>query len=163
MPHLASAISLVAALALVSCSQAAQDEKHEKGTSVSTMTRITIEDPWIQLPVVTGRPGAAYFTFQVEGAPDKLLSVTTPVAERTAMHETRVEGGVTRMGPVEDLGVQEGEPVGFAPGQKHVMLFGLDPAVKAGASAPLTFTFARTAPVTVEAQVRAFGEGHGAH
>lgn len=169
MRDLATAAASLAALALASCSEAPRDKSPigiektvEDATTVTTMTKITIEDPWIQLPAVQGRPGAAYFTFRLEGTPDKLLSVTTPIAERTAMHESRAEAGVTRMAPVDDLSLEEGKPLGFAPGTKHVMLFGIDPAVKAGSNVPLTFTFARTAPITAQAEVRAFGEGNGA-
>ena len=64
------------------------------------------------------------------------------------MHETETTDGVTRMRPLERLVVAPGQTVTLAPGGKHLMLHGFDPAVdqttlKAtlsdGSSLPVTF------------------------
>jgi copper(I)-binding protein len=167
MRHIATAAAPLLLLALASCSEAPQEQppgySGRSGDAVASTTKITVEDPWVQLPAVQGRPGAAYFSFRVEGAPDELLSVSTPLAKGAAMHETRLEGGVSRMAPLAALPLEQGKPLGFAPGARHVMLTGIDPSVKPGGTVPLTLTFARAAPITVQAEARAFGESHGAH
>ncbi len=64
------------------------------------------------------------------------------------MHETETADGVSRMRPLESLVVGPGQTVTLAPGGKHLMFYGLDPAVdqatfKAilgdGSSLPVTF------------------------
>lgn len=124
---------------------------------------VEVEEAWVQLPPVPGRPGAAYFTLKSNNDPTKLVSVTSPLVERVELHETRMEDGVSMMRPAGNLVFPDTLELKFAPGEKHAMLFGLDPALKPGATVPLTFTFHPAPPVTVEAEVRSFGEGHAAH
>ena len=50
-----------------------------------------------------------------------------------------------------------------APGGKHAMVFGLDPAVRVGDRVPLTFRTEGFAPRTVEAEVRGPGQAHASH
>jgi periplasmic copper chaperone A len=125
--------------------------------------RVAVEEAWVQLPAVAGRPCAAYFTLQSNQSPTRLVGVSSPKIERIELHDSRMEGAVMHMGPLEDRNFPPGGALEFAPGGKHAMLFGLDPTVKAGERIPLTFTFEPAPPVTVEAEVRAFGEGHGGH
>ena len=44
--------------------------------------RVTVDDAWIRLPAVTGRPGVAYFT--LEGGPSNatLINVSADIAIR---------------------------------------------------------------------------------
>ncbi len=125
--------------------------------------RVVVEDAWVQLPAVQGRPGAGYFTLQSGHDQTRLIGVSSPKAQRIELHDSRMEGDVMRMGPLEDRDFPSSGTLEFAPGGKHAMLFGLDPMVKAGERIPLTFTFEPLPPVTVEAEVRAFGESHGGH
>ncbi|HEY0446522.1 MAG TPA: copper chaperone PCu(A)C [Allosphingosinicella sp.] len=129
-----------------------------------TEPQVTVEQAWVQLPVLAGRPGAAYFTLVATNQPTKLVSVTSPRIERIELHESVMAGGAMRMGPLRDPGFGDGGRLEFAPGGKHAMLFGIDPALKAGDRIPLTFTFEPAPPVTTQAEVRAFGaagrDGH---
>ena len=54
------------------------------------------------------------------------------------MHEST--GG--SMEPLSEVPVAAGQAVKFEPGGKHVMLFGLDPALAAGATTEMTLIFA---------------------
>ena len=99
---------------------------------------ITLSDARIQLPLVSGRPGAAYFTVsQANGAPRKIVAVAVEMAARAEMHETK--GGT--MAPVSEVPVGAGKTVKFAPGGYHVMLFELDPKLRFAKDAELTVTF----------------------
>ena len=99
---------------------------------------ITLSDARIQLPLVSGRPGAAYFTVsQANGAPRKLVGVAVEMAGRAEMHETK--GGT--MAPVSEVPVGAGKTVKFAPGGYHAMLFDLDPKLRFTKDAELTVTF----------------------
>ena len=62
------------------------------------------------------------------------------------------------MRPVERIDLA-GEPeIVFAPGGRHLMLIGVDPALKAGGQADLVFHFARGDPVTARARVIGAGD-----
>jgi periplasmic copper chaperone A len=121
-----------------------------------------VEQAWVQLPAVPGRPGAAYFTLRSNANSGRLISVTSPRVGRIELHGTSMEGGVARMRPLSEPSIENGELV-FAPGGNHAMLFDIDPALKAGDRMPLTFALDPLAAVSVEADVRAFGEGHAGH
>jgi periplasmic copper chaperone A len=125
--------------------------------------RVIVDEAWVQLPAVPGRPGAAYFTLQSNHDQTRLVSISSPRVQRIELHDSRMEGDVMRMGPLEDRNFPPSGTLEFAPGGKHAMLFGLDPTVRAGERIPLTFTFEPLPPVTVEAEVRAFGASHGGH
>lgn len=125
--------------------------------------RVTVEEAWVQLPVVSGRPGSAYFTLTTNNDPTKLVAVSSPRIERIELHETRMEGQTMRMGPLADPVFPDDRRLRFVPGGKHAMLFGIDPSLKAGDRIPLTFTFDPAPPVTTQAEVRAFGVDHGSH
>ena len=117
----------------------------------------TIEDAWVRLPAVAGRPGAAYFAIET-GRPDVLLQVEASSAARAEMHESMERGaGMAAMRPLETLALGEGE-TRFEPGGKHVMLYEIDPTLKPGAVVELSFRFAKAAPVTVDARTVSAGD-----
>jgi copper(I)-binding protein len=122
----------------------------------SDTAAVTAEGAVVTLPAVSGRPGAAYFTLQANRDGIRLQRAESARAARAELHEAG-------MRPVAELALPAGEAVAFSPGSRHVMLFGLDPALRPGAHIPLTFTFAGAPPLTVEAEVRAPGDVHGGH
>ncbi len=122
---------------------------------------VEVDDAMVTLPVVPGRPGAAYFTLRTNNDPTKIVSVTSPRIERIELHETRQENGVSKMQPIADTTFPASGVMEFKPGGRHAMLFGLDPALKAGDKIPLTFTFEPAPAVTVEAEVHAAGSHSG--
>jgi hypothetical protein len=125
--------------------------------------RVTVANAVVVLPVLPGRPGAAYFELRTTNDPTRLTGVTSPRIGRIELHETTSEGGLTRMRPLEDRTFGPDEPLAFAPGGRHAMLLDVDPAVRPGATVPLTFTFDPAPPVTVAAEVRGAGDGHEGH
>ena len=126
---------------------------------------VTVSDAWVRLPVVRDRPGAAYFRLESNNVPTKLVSVTSPRIKRIELHGTVDRDGVSRMQklPADDLVFPNGLEMIFAPGGRHAMLFGIDPDLKPGDRVTLTFHLEPMAPISVEAEVRAFGQSHGAH
>jgi periplasmic copper chaperone A len=123
---------------------------------------VTVEEVWVQLPAIPGRPGAAYFTLTANGDSPRLMSVSSPRIQKIELHDTMMKGSMAKMRPMQNA-VFEGGKLAFAPGGKHAMLFGIDPGLKARDKIPLTFTLEPAPPVTVEAEVRAFGEDIGGH
>lgn len=115
--------------------------------------------PWVRLPGVAGRPGAAYFTLTGGAQADTLLDVTSPAALKTELHETqRTPQGAMAMRPVRTVALPAGGTVRFAPGGLHVMLFDIGPAVKPGDKIPLVIGLASGKRIEVEAQVVGAGD-----
>ena len=114
---------------------------------------------WVRLPAVAGRPGAAYFTLSAGQRPLTLLSVRTPAALRTELHESRrAPTGVMSMVPIGQVDVAANGSVKLAPGGKHVMLFDMNPAMKAGGKTMLTLAFADGTTLQAPAVLRGAGE-----
>lgn len=123
---------------------------------------VTVEEAWIRLPAVPGRPAAGYFTAEATSESESIVSVSTPNG-RIELHESMTHGGMSSMRPMASVDFERVEPLVFEPGGKHLMLFDLDPALKSGDTVALAFRFSKAPPVTVEAEVRAAGEDHGGH
>jgi copper(I)-binding protein len=129
----------------------------------SAPAQLLVTEAVVRLPVVPGRPAAGYFTINGGARADRLLSVASPVA-RIEMHETLMANGKMRMAPMEMVDVPAGKPVVFAPGGKHLMLFGLPASVKPGQPLTLTFTFEKAGAVPVKAVARsATDDPHAGH
>jgi hypothetical protein len=122
------------------------------------LEHIEVEDAWVRLPTVPGRPGAAYFHIRTDVAPAALLKVSTPIARRAELHESmKGAGGMMSMTPLKQVTVAADDSLTFAPGGMHAMLFDLNPALKAGGTVPLTLHFASGATRTAKALVVAPG------
>ncbi|SFP66725.1 copper chaperone PCu(A)C [Sphingomonas rubra] len=104
--------------------------------------RIEAEDAWVRLPAVPGRPAVGYFTLHGGAAPTRLVAVNADLAQRTEMHESMAAGGVTTMRSIDAVPLPAGGTIAFAPGARHLMLFGVNPSLKPGGSTVLSFTFA---------------------
>ena len=103
---------------------------------------IVLSDARIQLPAVSGRPGAAYFTVsQASGAPRSIAGVTVAMVGRTELHETMKSGGASSMKPLKTVPLASGQSVAFEPGGRHVMLFDLDPKLRFEDQTDLTVRF----------------------
>jgi periplasmic copper chaperone A len=119
---------------------------------------LSVDQAWVRLPAVSGRPGAAYFTVHGGAQGDTLLSVSTPAALRSELHESMAQGGVTSMRPIRDLAIPANGTLAFAPGGRHVMLFDLGPQVQAGATIPLALSFAGGKRIEVQAKLVGAGD-----
>lgn len=126
---------------------------------------LTVTDASVQLPVISGRPGAAYFIVKGGAQATSLVAVSSPAAIRAEMHEMKDEGGMMTMAPLKDVAVPAGGTVEFKSGGKHVMLFDISPSVRAGGSFPLRLSFADGKTIEVNAAARAAGDAadHGTH
>ena len=102
--------------------------------------------------------GAAYVvTLSNTGKqPDRLLRISTPIAQRAEIHTMSVDaGGVMRMREVAEIVLAPGTPVKMRPGDGfHFMLIGLKQPLKEGDSFPLTMEFARGGKTEVKVVVQ---------
>jgi copper(I)-binding protein len=102
--------------------------------------------------------GAAYIaTLENTGKqPDRLVRVSTPVAQRAEMHTMTLDAsGVMRMREVSEIAVTPAAPVKMRPGEGfHFMLMGLKQPLKEGDSFPLTLEFERGGKAEVKVVVQ---------
>ena len=127
-------VALVGTLALAGCLKPAE---------------IEVEDAWVRLPAVAGRPAVGYFTLRGAEQPTRLVAVNADRAQRTEMLESMAGGGngsgggmTMTMRPIANLPLPPNGTIVFAPGAKHLMLFGVSPALKPGGYTLFNFTFA---------------------
>ena len=123
---------------------------------------IHIMQPWSRpLPPVSVN-GAAYMTLMNKGdSPDRLLSVSTPAADKAEIHNHTMEGGLMKMRPVGVLDITPGDATVLQPGGLHVMLMGLAEPLVEGQSFPLTLHFERAG--SIEVTVMIFVPDESAH
>jgi copper(I)-binding protein len=114
-----------------------------------------VEDATIRLPIVPGRPGAAYFTLVGGAKPDRLLAIETDMAKTVELHESAMADGVMTMRKLDGVDLPAGGRVVFAPGGNHAMLFDISPVLKQGTKTTLRFRFGSGTVVPVEAETTA--------
>jgi hypothetical protein len=127
-----------------------------------------VQDSWVRLPAVAGRPAAGYFTLHGTRQPDALIGASSPRAERVEIHSMTMTDGVMRMRKESSIPVPAGSEVRFAPGGNHLMLFGLADGIRPGQAIPVTLSFQSGTTATVQAEARspaaptpkAAGHGH---
>lgn len=81
---------------------------------------------------------------------DRLVSVSSPIADRVEIHEMSMQGDVMKMRPLKDgLPVEAGGAVELKPGGFHLMFMDVKQPVRAGASIAATFTFEKAGTVDI--------------
>jgi hypothetical protein len=134
---------------LAAAAPAAAHEFHRLGD-------IVIEQPWSR--ATPTKVGGAYMTLRNNGAvADKLIKVTSPIAESVEIHETKVEDGTAMMRPVAAIELKRRSSVQLKPGGLHVMLMGLQRPLKEGERIKLALTFERAGTIEIEARVEKAG------
>ncbi len=132
-----------AASALSACQQPAQ---------------VYVDDGYVRLPAVKGRPGVAYFTLHGGQKAQTLVSVTSPAAIKSELHESMSNGAMSSMKPIAKLALAPAAKLAFAPGGRHVMLFDINKRIERGGSIPLIFTFSNGVKIQYDALVIAAGD-----
>ncbi|MEN2427405.1 copper chaperone PCu(A)C [Chromobacterium vaccinii] len=117
---------------------------------------IHIGHPWSRAMPATSQTGGVYLSLENQGkAEDKLVSASTPRADRAELHTHVNDNGVMRMRKVEGgVAIAPGQTVKFAPGSYHIMLMGLKQPLKAGDRFPLTLGFEKAGQVEVQVVVQ---------
>ena len=123
---------------------------------------IHIEQPWARATPAGASTGAVYLTITNKSQEmDRLLSLSSDVADKLQIHEMKVVNGVMEMREVTGgLPVAANSSLELKPGSYHVMLIGLKKPLKAGETIPLTLDFEKAGKVSITVPVRAMGAGH---
>ncbi len=136
------ALALVLATLLVALSALAHDYTHGN---------LRIDHPWARETASKARAGGAFMNIENTGdTADKLLRAATPMAARVEVHTVIREGDVMRMREVPALELAPRSRVELKPGGYHIMLMELKVPLKLGDRFPLTLTFEKAGPVTID-------------
>ncbi|NJC40006.1 copper(I)-binding protein [Brevundimonas alba] len=105
-------------------------------------------------PTPVGRHSTGCYLTLKASADDRLVSLSTPLAGRAQVHESRMESNMMMMLELKDgLALPASQIVELKPGGNHIMLLGVEEPLKVGDTVPLTLTFATAEPVEVTAAV----------
>ena len=100
-----------------------------------TPAEMMIQDGWVRAVEDVSGGTAAYFILHNGTESDRsLIAVEAEIADRAELHESRLEDGLLRMRPVDNIPVASNSSVELAPGGYHVMLLDLRQPLSAGDS-----------------------------
>lgn len=122
------------------------------------IARIEVSDAWARPTIGGGKISAAYMTIANNGgAGDLLKSARTLKAKAVELHQTTITAdGVMQMRKVEGaVPIEAGTALVLKPDGTHLMLLGLEDALKAGEKLILTLEFAKAGPIEVVVPVSA--------
>ena len=102
--------------------------------------KLEVSDAWARATPAKAENGVAYLTIMTP-TPDRLVSVSSPVAKKAELHTMEMAGMVMKMRPLAGLDIPAGQSVTLKPGGEHIMLMGLNGPLREGQSFPLTLTF----------------------
>ena len=121
--------------------------------ALAQTSQLEVNSAWARATPGKAENGAAYVTI-ASPTPDRLVSVSTPVANKAELHTMEMKGMVMEMRPVAGVDIPAGQPVSLKPGGEHIMLLGLNQPLREGQTFPLTLNFEKAGPravtVTVE-------------
>ena len=132
----------------------------------AVLMRLAACSAWAQSPALVVRdawtrqtPGsdvaAVYLTLQnPTKQPVTVVGIESSAASHAMIHESKTEGGISKMRAHEQLVIAPGETVKFEPGGLHVMLHGLTQPLAVGQSLPLVLQLADGAKISVAVVVR---------
>lgn len=107
-----------------------------------TPAEVMIHDGWVRAVEDVSAGTAAYFILHNGTESDRvLIAVETEIAERAELHESRLEDGLLRMRPVDNIPVASNSSVELAPGGYHVMLLDLHQPFSTGDLVGVTLHF----------------------
>ena len=149
---------LFAAAALAAVAFAALATRHAVAAEFKAGD-ISIEAPWSRATPGGAKVAAGYLTIKNSGAtPDRLISATADIADRTEIHEMSMADGMMKMREVPDgVSVPAGGSLALAPMGYHLMFLGLKKPLKEGDTFAGTLTFEKTGTTAVTFEVRGVG------
>jgi len=126
---------------------------------------ISVDSAWSRATAPGVDIGVGYLTIKNDGdTPDRLVSVSTPAAEKAEIHQTQMVDGKMEMRPVPDgIPIPAKSMVVLEPAGYHLMLMGLKAPLQKGStfSARLAFEHAGTVDVTFHVEgMGASAPGH---
>lgn len=125
-------------------------------TSAMAESAIQVDDAYARSSGKHAKAGAAFMMIVNSGeADDRLIGVTSEVADRVELHTHKVdENGVAKMLHVEDgFIIPAGDSHVLQRGGDHVMFMGIAKPFEQGATIPVTLIFEQAGEVQIEIPV----------
>ncbi|MGE5266079.1 MAG: copper chaperone PCu(A)C [Deltaproteobacteria bacterium] len=125
------------------------------GANKAAAAGLAVANAWARATPGGAKVGAGYLEI-VNGtaADDTLLSVSSPVAGKTEIHEMKHDDGVMKMRALTDgLTIPAGKTISLSPGGLHIMFLDLAAPLVAGQKFDLELTFKTAGKVTVPVSV----------
>jgi len=117
---------------------------------------LLVTQPWSRPTPPVATVGAVYFSMtNTGGKADRLIAISSPIAGKAEIHESRTVQGIVQMRAVASVDCPPGVTVKIEPGGLHVMLLDLTRPLTAGLQFPLSLRFRDAGVVTVQVQVGA--------
>ena len=134
-------------------------EKHahaHDGHAQAKLGELHIKGAWIREMPPTARTAAGYLTIANSGSvDDRLIAVRVDFAERTELHEMKMEGHMMTMREVEGgMVAPAGGELTLKPGGLHLMFMGLKDKLVAGQKRKVTLVFEKAGEFTFEVPVK---------
>ncbi len=121
----------------------------------------------LETPPNARNAGGFLSIYNYSSEPDRLISASSPIAERVELHTMTMENDVMRMRELEDgIELPANAQVDLEPGGLHVMFINLSQPFVEGEEVPVTLTFANgdeqeiVLPVRARTMEMPHGEGH---
>ena len=144
----------IALLGLAMFSGSAAAESHSSHNKAG----IKVMDAWVRAVPPTSKMSAAYMIIHNNTEKEnQLISAETDVAKSVELHNVRKKGEMMEMYQVESIAVPAKSNAKLEPGSYHVMLIGLNGALKVGDEVELTLNFEHGPAVTIKAPVKEGG------
>ena len=127
--------------------------------------QVQIENAWIRPTAPGAKVAAGYMVIRNAGATaDKLVSASSPAAERVETHVTMKDGDILRMREVKGYDVPAKGAFELRPGGAHLMLVNIKTPLAQGQKVPALLRFEKAGEVKAEFSVgQPAGAGHGHH
>src|SRR5205814_6098052 len=97
-----------------------------------------VEEAWIRATPPGAKIAGGYLTIRNAGAADRLVSVSSPAAERVETHITVHDGDVARMREAKGYDVPANGALELKPSGAHLMFVNIKAPLKEGTSVPAT-------------------------
>ena len=105
---------------------------------------------------IQSRPAAGYMTIHNLGSePDKLISISSPMAERVELHKTSIENGIAKMFKMPQIPLPPKSTIILKPGNFHLLVMGLKKPLVAVTLFPMTLNFATEGAINSNLKVKA--------
>ena len=123
-------------------------------TLTSAESLLRVEDAWAHALPHVAKNGAVYLRINNRGDADRLVSVSTKMAERVELHTSSYQGGLLRMRHLPVVELPGAEEIEFKPGGHHLMLINLRTPLRRGGTFPISLFFEKYGTVEVMVHIR---------
>src|SRR6201995_5374763 len=128
------------------------------GPTSAISAEIVIREAWSRATPKGVNVAAGYLTIENRGdTADRLVSASTPVARKVAIHEMLQAGGVMRMRATDGLTIPPHGKLVLAQGGSHLMFLQLAAPLSEGERVPVSLDFEKTGQIDTSLEVGGVG------